>query len=366
MVIWLIGMSASGKTTIGEKLINRLKSSGDKWLFVDGDTFRHILGEDLGHSLIDRKKNAYRISRFCEYLSNQGVNVVACVLSIFHDNQKYNKENIADYKEVFIDVSFENLLKRDNKDLYKKALSGEIKDVVGVDIDFFPPYSPDLTIDNNGELNTDLIIDNIIRTFSIEIDEVYKYTKLNLLENPEKYEYSAYEGNKFFKKYLLDRENAIIFLEARLAKVNKVNKVNKVENKNVDFIRGGNIFITDLLCQLIATEGKYILEYKEIIIVLIKRFEVSKKLYETYCSKEVRKSTTDTACLNNYALFSIVLQKFIKHTSEEPERLMYLNSVLKLNDILSSVKSHLISDEEIKNTILAIEGELQFSRSYYE
>ena len=100
MVIWLIGMSASGKTTIGKKLYEKLNLSEEKWIFLDGDTFRNILGEDIGHTIEDRRKNAYRISRFCEFLSSQNINVIACVLSIFHDNQQYNKDNIADYKDI--------------------------------------------------------------------------------------------------------------------------------------------------------------------------------------------------------------------------------------------------------------------------
>ena len=58
MVIWLIGMSASGKTTIGKKLFDKLSASNEKWIFLDGDTFRNILGEDLGHTIEDRRKNA--------------------------------------------------------------------------------------------------------------------------------------------------------------------------------------------------------------------------------------------------------------------------------------------------------------------
>ena len=55
MVIWLIGLSASGKTTIGKKLIEKLTMSKDKWIFPDGDTVRHMLGEDLGHTIEDRR-----------------------------------------------------------------------------------------------------------------------------------------------------------------------------------------------------------------------------------------------------------------------------------------------------------------------
>ena len=110
--------------------------------------FRNILGEDLGHTIEDRRKNAYRISRFCNFLSSQNINVIACVLSIFHDNQN-TIEKHSNYKK-FIDIKFENLLRRDNKELYKKALNGKIKNVVGVDI-VDPPLTPDLIIDNNDE-----------------------------------------------------------------------------------------------------------------------------------------------------------------------------------------------------------------------
>ena len=92
MVIWFIGMSASGKTTIGKKLYEKLKNTDEKWIFLDGDMFRNILDKNLGHTLEERRINTFRISRFCELLSFQKINVIACVLNIFHDNQKYNNK----------------------------------------------------------------------------------------------------------------------------------------------------------------------------------------------------------------------------------------------------------------------------------
>ena len=99
-------MSASGKTTIGRFLYQRLSDDSKPWVFIDGDTFRNILGEDLGHTIEDRERNAYRISRLCEFLDSQGINVLACVLSLFHQNQEYNRKHISEYREVFIDVEF--------------------------------------------------------------------------------------------------------------------------------------------------------------------------------------------------------------------------------------------------------------------
>ena len=100
-------MSASGKTTFGKLLFDKLKMSNEKWILLDGDVYRNILGEDLGHSIEERKKNGSRISRICQFLNNNNINVIACVLSIFHEHQEYNRKKIKDYREIFIDVSLE-------------------------------------------------------------------------------------------------------------------------------------------------------------------------------------------------------------------------------------------------------------------
>lgn len=355
MVIWLIGMSASGKTTIGKKLFDKLSTSNEKWIFLDGDTFRNILGEDLGHTIEDRRKNAYRTSRFCEFLSFQGINVVACVLSIFHDNQKYNKENIADYKEVYIDVDFDILVKRDNKELYKQALEGKIKDVVGIDIEFKSPYSPDIIIDNNVE-NPDYenMIENIIKTFDIKIEDKYIYTQRNLLKFPHKYQYSKFEGNLFFEKIKEDRVSSISFFENRLHKVGINNNI--LTHK--EYKSNANLILKDFLIYLTNSTNEILIKEKKVIHLLIKRFEVGKKLYLTYDLKEIKKSSLEFEELLNYSLFSLVLQQYYIITSTE-ERFVYLNAILKVNDIISSVKSDFILSDEIYYSKKALEGELK-------
>ena len=364
MIIWLIGLSASGKTTIGKKLIERLTMSNDKWVFLDGDTFRNILGEDLGHSTEDRRKNAFRISRLCEFLSTQNINVVACVLSIFHDNQQYNKDKIPNYKEIYIDVEFSELLKRDNKELYSKALKGEIKNVVGVDIDFKPPFSPDLIIDNN-EQNSDFedIISKIIAKFKLETENNYSYTRNNLLINPNKYQYSKYEGKAFFQKFIDDRESTNSFLVARLEKF----KLSNFPDLTIDSITHkikNSLILRDYLLNLLEGNKKNLDKNFSIIKVLIQRFEVSKKLYISYDSDRIRKNTQDYSELLNYPLFSLVLQKYYEFEGSEEKRLVYLNAILKNNDIISSIKGDIITPNEIKYSIRAINGELNIIRRY--
>lgn len=163
MIIWLIGLSGSGKTTIGKALYDRLKSSTSNLVFLDGDVFREILGNDLGFTYEDRQKNAARFSKFCKFMDEQKIHMICSVLSNYPDWQKWNRDNFGQYFEISIDISIETLLKRETKGLYKKALDAQIKDVVGVDIPYHKPIKPDLVINNNIDLgNVTPIVDTII------------------------------------------------------------------------------------------------------------------------------------------------------------------------------------------------------------
>lgn len=357
-------MSASGKTTIGKKLFEQLQNSNQKWVFLDGDTFRNILGEDLGHTIEDRRKNAYRISRFCEYLNSQNINVLACVLSIFHDNQRYNKENIKDYKEVYIDVSFENLCKRDNKELYKKALEGEIKDVVGVDIEFKPPYSPDFILDNNID-NPDytLMVQNILNEFAIKIDKSYTYTQEDLLQSPHKYQYSKFEGEEFFVKYTKDRQAALELFGKRVQNF-EVEGISQSALKRKKYTDEKNLILKEFLVHLLEADTQTLKENESIISLLIKRFEVGKKLYLTYDLKEIRKSSTSYEELVNYPLFSLVLQKYYESTNSDEEKLIFFNAMLKVDDIISSIKHDIILPLDLQLAYKAISKELEISKVY--
>lgn len=165
MVVWLIGLSGAGKTTIGKELRDKLSQMKRPVVFFDGDIFREIMGNDLGHSLQDRKRNADRICRFCQYLESQGSDVVFAVLSLFHESQEWNRKHLDHYFEVYLNVSLDTVIRRDAKGLYKKAEAGEIKNIVGFDIEFIPPKFPDLVINNdNNRRDYKSIVDTIIKS----------------------------------------------------------------------------------------------------------------------------------------------------------------------------------------------------------
>lgn len=146
MVIWIIGLSGAGKTTIGTMLYRHLRAEHLNMVYLDGDILREVWGDKMGHDISARATNSYRISHLCRFLDSQGIHIVASVMTMFPEWQKWNRDNLSSYYEVFLDVNMEVLAQRDTKGIYAAARRGEIKDVVGVDLPYpRPPYS-DLVI----------------------------------------------------------------------------------------------------------------------------------------------------------------------------------------------------------------------------
>jgi cytidine diphosphoramidate kinase len=169
MITWLIGLSGAGKTTVGTRVAARLRARHPNLVYLDGDLLRDVWGGSLSHDVAGREVNAERLSRLCLMLDRQDIHVVAAVLSIFPEWQAWNRDNFSRYFEVFLDVPMDVVVARDTKGLYRDALRGRGRDVVGVDIPFPRPAAPDLVLDSSGRAGTpDELADRILAELPAE------------------------------------------------------------------------------------------------------------------------------------------------------------------------------------------------------
>ena len=148
MVVWIIGLSGAGKTTLANEVIAHVRRVQRNVVLIDGDILREVFANDLMHTMEDRRTNARRICQLGKFLDDQDINVVCAILSVFPESRSWNRENLKNYYEIFIDTPMKDLVQRDYKGLYRRYNSGEIRDVAGMDIEFLRPENADLTINN--------------------------------------------------------------------------------------------------------------------------------------------------------------------------------------------------------------------------
>ena len=171
MVIWIIGISGSGKTSLGKCLYKILKKRIKNLVFIDGDIFRNLMGNEIGYSLKERDKNAKRLINFVNFINSQKINVICSANLTSSKNRILVRKKIKNYYEVFLKVPIEILIRnRDYKGLYKKAIKGKIKNVVGIDIRKSVPKNSHLIIKNEERLmNFDKMSQSVISKSKILI-----------------------------------------------------------------------------------------------------------------------------------------------------------------------------------------------------
>lgn len=151
MVYWITGLSGAGKTTIGKLLYEKIREGYPNTVFLDGDIMRKVFGDDLGYTKEERRKCAMRYSRLCAILQEQGMNVICCTISMFDSVREWNRENIRNYKEIYVKVSMETLRIRDQKGLYSGTTEEREKEVAGIHMEIEEPKNPDLIMENDGK-----------------------------------------------------------------------------------------------------------------------------------------------------------------------------------------------------------------------
>lgn len=150
-VVWLTGLSGSGKSTISRFLEKRLLEAGHLAYVLDGDNLRHGLNSDLGFSPEDRTENIRRIGHVAGLFADAGVIAIAAFISPYKSGRRAAREACppGSFVEVFLDVPIEVCEARDPKGLYEKARAGKIADFTGIDAPYEVPESPEVRVDTS-------------------------------------------------------------------------------------------------------------------------------------------------------------------------------------------------------------------------
>ena len=163
-VLWLTGLPAAGKSTIADRLEQKLQALGKHTYLLDGDNVRHGLNRDLGFTDRDRVENIRRIAEVAKLMVDAGLIVIISFISPFRSERRMARDLMEadEFFEIFVDAPLEVCEARDPKGLYAKARKGEIANFTGIDSPYEAPEHPELRLDTTA-LSADLAADAIVR-----------------------------------------------------------------------------------------------------------------------------------------------------------------------------------------------------------
>ena len=151
IMIWMTGLSGSGKSTVAIGIERELQKRGILCRILDGDNIRAGINSNLGFSAEDRKENIRRIAEIGKLFVDTGIVTIACFVSPTLELRQMAREIIGpdDFREVYIATPLEECERRDVKGLYARARKGEVKDFTGISAPFEAPTNPDLSLDTS-------------------------------------------------------------------------------------------------------------------------------------------------------------------------------------------------------------------------
>ena len=166
MIIWLTGLSGSGKSTIANLVEKKLHAMGNHTYLLDGDNVRHGLNKDLGFTDADRVENIRRIGEVAHLMVDSGLIVLTAFISPFRAERQMVREMMGEgeFIEVFVDTPLEVCEARDIKGLYKKARAGELKNFTGIDSPYEQPETAEIhvnTVDNTADEAAEFIVERL-------------------------------------------------------------------------------------------------------------------------------------------------------------------------------------------------------------
>ena len=164
-VLWMTGLSGSGKSTIANAVEKKLARMNRHTFLLDGDNVRHGLNKDLGFTDADRIENVRRVGEVAKLMTDAGLIVITAFISPFRSERDMvrNMMQPGEFIEVFVDTPLSVAEQRDVKGLYAKARAGDLKNFTGIDSPYEAPEVPEIRIDTT-KMSIDEAADHIIAT----------------------------------------------------------------------------------------------------------------------------------------------------------------------------------------------------------
>jgi len=171
-LLWLTGLSGSGKSTIAHSLEYRLFQCGVRSYVLDGDNIRHGLNKDLGLSPEERKENIRRIAEVGKLMVDAGILTFAAFITPYRESRTFIRSLMTDlpYYECYVHCSVQTCESRDPKGLYQRARSGELSHMTGIDAPYETPDHPELVLETE-RFSVDECVDQLI-AFLIDRDVI--------------------------------------------------------------------------------------------------------------------------------------------------------------------------------------------------
>jgi adenylylsulfate kinase len=163
-ILWLTGLSGSGKTSLSQKVGYELTKKNTYYIILDADIVRKGLNSDLGFSDEDRQENIRRVGELAKLLYDSGLIVICAFISPFEKDRNRVRNLIpeGDFIEIYLDCPLFICEQRDIKGLYKKARKRELTQFTGIDSKYEIPKNPEIVLDTNN-LNPEECVERIMK-----------------------------------------------------------------------------------------------------------------------------------------------------------------------------------------------------------
>ena len=161
ILFWITGLSGSGKTAIAERIRGNISNKYGTTVAVSGDNLRKIFNYKK-FSKKDRLAYALSYGKFCKYITDKKINIIFSTVSLFNKVRKWNKSNIKNYIEIYIQSDINKIIEKKNKFFYK----GNYKNIVGKSIKPEFPQSPHIIIKNNFSKSINVLAKELIKKIS--------------------------------------------------------------------------------------------------------------------------------------------------------------------------------------------------------